>query len=305
MISFKELGNQGRFGNQMFQYAFLRTTAERLGVPFYCPEWLGDHVFMLEDEEVRGKELPQTDKVYVEPENYCGFNQSALAIEDGTDILGFFQSEKCFDKEKTRAWFAFREEKVASVKAKYSHIDFSDSVGIHLRFGDMATNLKYVIVPPEYFKKALTKVKHRKHVLVFSDEIDTAKGHFKGLDQNFIYINDNENYEDLYLMTLCHDFICSVSTLCWWGAWLNLYPDKTIVVPKEWLRPGQLIKIHDLSCKGWISLRTCRFLLDDFRFVTRWPIWKQRWEKTKACGLGENWFRIKRYIKNKIKRTDE
>jgi len=37
MISFKKLLVLGGLGNQMFQYAFLRVTAERLGVKFFLP----------------------------------------------------------------------------------------------------------------------------------------------------------------------------------------------------------------------------------------------------------------------------
>ena len=53
MISFSNLGNHGRLGNQLFQYAFLRTTAARLGTEFYCPQWDGDEIFDLHDREER------------------------------------------------------------------------------------------------------------------------------------------------------------------------------------------------------------------------------------------------------------
>ena len=48
MISFERLGEEG-LGNQLFQYAFLRSMARRLGVSFYCPSWIGDQVFDLDD----------------------------------------------------------------------------------------------------------------------------------------------------------------------------------------------------------------------------------------------------------------
>ena len=51
MIAFTRLGKMGQFGNQLFQYAFLyaflRTTAQRLGVKFYCHEWIGDKSLLI------------------------------------------------------------------------------------------------------------------------------------------------------------------------------------------------------------------------------------------------------------------
>jgi hypothetical protein len=49
MISFPKLGNYGRLGNQLFQYAFLRSSARRLGVQFHCPKWDGGDIFDLDD----------------------------------------------------------------------------------------------------------------------------------------------------------------------------------------------------------------------------------------------------------------
>ena len=56
MISFCKLGNYGRLGNQLFQYAFLRMTARRLGTQFFCPKWDGDDIFNLNDEGERASE---------------------------------------------------------------------------------------------------------------------------------------------------------------------------------------------------------------------------------------------------------
>ncbi len=67
MLSFSKLGEHGRLGNQLFQYAFLRTQAERLGVPFYCPHWTGDDVFTLEDEPQRINTISSKFPLYEEP----------------------------------------------------------------------------------------------------------------------------------------------------------------------------------------------------------------------------------------------
>jgi hypothetical protein len=66
VISFSKLGSMGRLGNQMFQYSFLRLQAQHLGVKFYCPTWLGDSMFELEDDSERHlSPVPQPKEYHV------------------------------------------------------------------------------------------------------------------------------------------------------------------------------------------------------------------------------------------------
>ena len=197
MISFSKLGKHEGLGNQLFQYAFLRTTAQRLGVKFYCPPWLGDKIFLLKDEALREITSVNLPRTYRQPENNGGFSECALAIEDGTEIFGFFQSEKYFDEKEVRRWYTFKEDAIAAVKQRFKHIDFSRSTAVHLRFGDMKKYPMFVIMPPSYYSRALSYLRSSDNILVFSDEIDTAKGHLRGLGRNFVYIEGNQNHEDL------------------------------------------------------------------------------------------------------------
>jgi len=273
VISFNDFNSVGKgLGNCLFQYAFLRTTARRLGVKFYCPEWIGDHVFMLDDQEERTEKAVRMSRSYREPFKNCGFNAKALNIEDDTNIRGFFQTAKYFNAGDVKKWYAFQNHKIQRVREKFQSIDFSESVGVHLRFGDKKTQLQYVMPSEGYYKKALKKVKHKKNILIFSDEPQYAEKYLKSVEGNLQFIGGNEAYEDLYLMSLCRDFVSSISTLSWWGAWLNRYNDATIVVPKEWLRPGYVVRNQDLHCDGWISLRCSIPLWDNYHVV----FWKRK-----------------------------
>lgn len=268
MISFQQLGSLGRLGNQLFQYAFLRLTAKRLSVPFYCPRWIGDEIFLLNDREESTENPIGIDKTYCES-NYSGFNESALQIKDGTEIVGYFQTERYFDGEKVRKWYTFKNERIARVKEKYKHIDFSKSVGMHLRFGDnkreFLSIVRFYIPRLRYYIQSLAKVRYQESILVFSDEIETSRTYLKDLKRNIIYIEGNEPYEDLYLMSQCHDFICSISTLSWWGAWLNAYDDKIIIMPEEGIaRPGGPLKNNDIWPKGWTRVKALRGLRDHY-----------------------------------------
>ena len=105
-----DFGNNGRLGNQLFQYAFMRTQAEKLQTKFYIPKWIGDEVFNLNDNVIRIQNinLPQDLNFFKQEYSDCGF--SDIKINDHTNVSGYFQSEKFFDKETIRSIFKFNKE---------------------------------------------------------------------------------------------------------------------------------------------------------------------------------------------------
>jgi hypothetical protein len=90
-----------------------------------------------------------------------------------------------------------------------------------------------------------------KEYLVFSDDMEWCKSFFKG---KFDFIND-EDYNELYLMSLCRDNIIGNSTFSWWGAYLNENLFKTVIAPKTWFGPGYSHwDTSDLIPENWIKL---------------------------------------------------
>lgn len=271
MISCSSLGDVallGRLGNQLFQYAFLRSAARRLGTRFYCPPWMGDRIFHLDDERERAPEPQAPSRTYRQPRENCGFDAEALRVEDGSDVFGFFQSERYFcGRSEVRRWYRFREEVASVARRKYGRVDFSDAVGLHLRFGDKKGLPLYYLPSPGYYRRAVSRhARHRRAVLVFSDEPPLAREHLRGLGGGLVFMEGNAPAEDLYLMTLCRDFVCSPSTLSWWGAWLDPREGKTVVVPAEGhLRPGAPIRNPGYWCDGWLRLRSLTPLWDGYR----------------------------------------
>ena len=269
MIAF---GSQAKYlpgmGNLMFQYAFTRTMARRLGVKFYFPDWIGDKVFCLRDEDERSPTALGLYRKYEQPRDNCGFTEEALVIEDGTEVSGFFQSEKYFlAPDRVRAWFTFREEAIASTREKYSGVDFASTTGLHFRFGDKLRLRDMFVIPRlGYYVQALSHVRNSETLLVVSDDMVRARGIAEGLTGNIIYAEGNRPYQDLYLMSQCHDNICSASTFSWWGAWLNAHDDKIVICPKEWLRPGYH-EHRNMTCTGWIEIQTVNSVLGHYYAV--------------------------------------
>lgn len=260
MISFKDIETTYSLGNNLFQYAFIRSLANKLKTKFYFPAWKGDEIFDLKDKKERTNIKPKITAKYEEPHSDLRVKKDIWNIKDNTLIWGYFQSEEFFDKKLVRKWFKFKESEIKKVKNKYKNIDFSKSVGIHLRFSDTKYSPAYYTPSQEYYLEALSKIKNKENILVFSDEISVAKKYLRKLKGNFIYLDGNSAHEDLYLISRCRDFICSASTFSWWGAWLNTSKNKTIICPQEGLfRPGPgRFKRNYYWPKEWIKLKGLR-----------------------------------------------
>jgi hypothetical protein len=270
MIAFSTLGKRSRLGNHLFQYAFLRTTAQRLGVQFYCPEWIGDSVFQLNDSSERAEKPSDIHLEYLEPQKYTGVNTSAYSIKNGTNISGYFQTEQYFDKNQVRQWYRLKEHELLKIKQKFQTIDFSESCGLSIRLGDFATTYGNLFYVPRirYYKAALEFVTNKDNIIVFSDDIPGAKTLLGNMGDRFTFIEGYEPYEGIYLQSCCKDFICSNSTYSWWGAWLNDNPGRVIVAPSEGpFRPGSPVKNQEFWPSDWLTTPALYHGLDNYHVI--------------------------------------
>jgi Glycosyl transferase family 11 len=268
MISFSKLGNYGRLGNQLFQYAFLRVTAQRLNTNFFCPAWEGDQIFDLKDEETRAV-APDGILHHFDPTPEAGFCPRALGITDYTEIQGFFQSDKYYpDKAVVRSWYSFRPEIVHSVESLFPPSLLEDAVSISLRLdNDYANTREYFpLYPPSYYRRGLSRTGARGPVLVFADRPDLAKTFIASLDGNeCILVEGLSPHQQLYLMTRCRANVITNSTFAWWGAWLNSRDDRVIVAPSAWCRPGVPNGVSSILPDEWIKVRGTLPFWDNFQ----------------------------------------
>jgi Glycosyl transferase family 11 len=58
ILAMSSLGQFGRFGNQLFQYAFLRICAQKNGAKVECPAWIGQTLFGHEDAPISKVLIP-------------------------------------------------------------------------------------------------------------------------------------------------------------------------------------------------------------------------------------------------------
>jgi hypothetical protein len=166
--------------------------------------------------------------------NENGFDYKEIEYKENLKLVGYFQSEKYFSdyKKEINELFQPNEDIKTYILQKYGNILDKNTCSIHIRHGD------YLMIPNHhppcsvnYYNKAMEYFDNTLF-LIFSDDINWCKTIFKG--DNFIFIENELDYIDLYIMSMCKNNIMANSSFSWWGSWLNNNENKKIIVPSKW-----------------------------------------------------------------------
>jgi hypothetical protein len=138
-----------------------------------------------------------------------------------------------------------------------SKIIETKSISIHVRRGDYLSNelaAKYhVLTGIDYYKKAIKRLSsliENPVFFVFSDDMVWVKNNFQGIQGNFIFVEKNEPYEDLFLISKCRHNVIANSSFSWLGAWINDHEDKKMIAPSHWVYNT---KDNELMCKNLVQ----------------------------------------------------
>jgi hypothetical protein len=243
MITMHNLGKNGLFGNQIFQFAFLFGLHKAKGYDYSIPE----NTDLMKCFDVNCK-IQNINLNYTKNENnfYFDINYPA-SYSDNTNYTGYYQSEKYFKhcKQDLLSVLKFKEQWKIPLT-----LDTSNLVSIHVRRGDYVNNPHYELVSMDYINTAKKQFTGKKFI-VFSDDIQWCKNNNVG----DFYSEGNNRYIDLYQMTLCSGSIIANSTFSWWGAYLT--PKEKVVAPSKWFGPAYnptKYNPKDIYCKEWIVI---------------------------------------------------
>lgn len=197
------------------------------------------------------------------------YDPKVLELEDGY-LIGKFMSQKYFEDilPQIHDIYSFPSVESLSLPPKanenfliyYDEILNSDSVSIHIRRSDSRYNeeLYANICTIEYYQGAISYILERypnAKFYIFSNEPKWIKGVLRDILRGFVnksMSNDeirafterfkimeaNDEYTshlDMYLLSQCHHNILSNSSFSWWGAWMNMHADKTVIAPSMWV----------------------------------------------------------------------
>ena len=80
--------------------------------------------------------------------------------------------------------------------------------------------------------------------LCVSDDIEWCKHNLPNRDR--IYFTHNPLEVDMCITSLCSNNIIANSSFSWWGAWLNINPNKKVIAPKKWFGGGAAYDYSDI-----------------------------------------------------------
>ncbi len=265
---------QGGLANMLFQIAMTKSMAVDYGVNFSFPNLIS-HLEFLNNESNHNSSLKHSLEYlklfntlnavnYSKPQNndtmvlnYPFHYEKKILSNPNQDVLisGFFQSEKYFkhNRDEILGMLNFNDFETY-VRNKYPFIKDYRCSAIHVRRGDY---LKYPNHHPvqtiEYYRKGINLLEPiTDKFIIFSDDIEWCKENLK-LD-NVIYIENEKDYIELYLMSLCNNNIISNSSFSWWGAWLNKNDDKVVIGPKMWFGSEIKENDNDIIPQNWYKL---------------------------------------------------
>lgn len=197
--------------------------------------------------------------------NYVSYNEpefkynkiSYNITNDNLLVLnGYFQSEKYFLNNKTDIINLFTcNNTINKLITKYNS-KLKNSVSIHVRHGDYlklqhyhpVITLNYINTAIEYIDN-ITEIDN---IFIISDDINWCKKCIK--DDRCIFITNQKDYEDLYLISLCENNIGSNSTFSWWGSYLNQNKNKIVIFPKKWFGEHANLNWKDIYFENNIIL---------------------------------------------------
>lgn len=251
----------GGLGNYLFQIATTYAHSLRYNKKFICDvsDVMSPHNsynFYLDNilRKIEFINLNQSYRTYQE----TNFTYNEIPNFDfDAKLVGYFQSEKYFleYRKEILNLFEIDEKTQYIIQQKYSDILKLDSCSLHVRRGDFI-NLQnfHSVQTVDYYKKSVEIMGEDKFYLIFSDDIDWCINNLNFI-KNKIFITNNFDYVDLYLMSFCKNNIIANSTFSWWGAWMNPNPDKKVISPLNWFGiSNSHLNTVDLYCKKWIKL---------------------------------------------------
>lgn len=261
---------QGGLGNQMFQVAATVAAARKHNQDYVFSSL--NHHLPLQGRKIENYKNNILSKVNIVDDQIKdifsfihykerSFSYNEIKLNPGNDYIltGYFQSEKYFKhiEKEIKQLFSVPPSTEEKLLIKYNLEPGKVYVSMHIRRGDY---LRFPDVHPacteKYYREAIKTIdKHEKidKILVFSDDILWCKDVFED-NNKFIFVEEDSDYLELYLMSMCKHNILANSTFSWWAGWLNNDINKIITVPSKWFGSAGPQDTQDLIPKEWVLI---------------------------------------------------
>lgn len=237
VVTMSKLGKKGRFGNQIFQYGFLKIYAKVFNMRVETPKWIGQYLFGVKDPPIT-KKLPV---IYEEKQSNLQnvFRESKPRYKN-VNFYGYYQfntSNFAPYKDYFQSLFIPTHQINSQMEKGRSKLLSKGKtlVGLHIRRGDYSkyknSNRKKVffIAPTSWYKNWLSSIwanLDNPVLFIASDEIDAVIPDFS--EYNPVTSKDLFDsfpkaafFPDFYLLTQCDIMAISNSTFSFTASMLN------------------------------------------------------------------------------------
>lgn len=277
---YKVFGDQGAFNPKWkFEDINLKSIFKNVDINFAEPEMLNifkpkrpSNLIKVKNRLLKILGFKEKEKINlsnISNSNYIkepkfSFNAFLFDLNGDYYLDGYWQSEKYFTKisNKIRKDFTFSKFNDTKNIELAEKISSENSISIHVRKGaDYKKSITTGTCDIEYYKAAInfvtSKINDAKFY-VFSDNIDWCKENLSFCSPNYIDWNPAigpGNHLDMQLMSYCKHNIIANSSYSWWGAWLNVNPEKIVIAPKNWFNKKYCeFDTTDIVPDNWVKL---------------------------------------------------
>ena len=238
-VTMTTLGQNGRFANQLFQYAFVKLYALRHGLSLSLPDWQGRRLFGLDDNFCSADALPRV--------SFNGFTDQDRLLWEADDppididVWGYFQEvPHCWRRHRSFLQHMFQlpvehRNAVAAWREDVTRGDERTLVAVHVRRGDYRElNLPWFrLVPEDYYidwLRAIWPTLRDPLLFVAADEPDVIVPRFQefapiaksaALDGLPGHVSDFEILRQAHYLAICNSsfsrmaaILASPSQLC-------------------------------------------------------------------------------------------
>lgn len=230
VITMSTLGKNGRFANQIFQYAFLKIYAKEHNLRVETPPWIGQYLFGHSDPPI-SKQFPLVIEETNELSEACIPN--CQEVFHNVDFWGYFQYNTKYyapHKEYFRSLFKPVPELERKMTAALERLRSRGKtvVGLHLRRGDYGYE-HFFVTPNQWYKewlKGLWETLDDPVLFIASDEPEQVIGDFSEYkpittQELEIELPKAEFYPDFYLLSQCDVVAISNSSFSFAACLLN------------------------------------------------------------------------------------
>lgn len=229
----------GGLGNQLFQVAAAYSYSKKYNTELYLDSsnWNGgqgkngfDYQRSIFKNFGYSDFYPRSVIRYIEPKfNFSEIER--LKMDDYCcELNGYFQSLKYFEDYQEEFKNMLTLPKVDDSFMKEKNVAFHIRRGDYLNYPDI-----HYVCDTKYFDKCFEMFKDYQ-INVFTDSPEYVLNEFKHQDFNLIQTSSELN--DLTLMSIHDNVVCSNSTFSWWGSFLGRDKEK-VIVPSKWFADGR------------------------------------------------------------------